>query len=128
MRHLIRIENIDRWGPNWPLEEKMCFFDPKIWIFGAKSHFFLFWNCNFPTISPVYPGLQLFFFLDHPEKVVYFWGMGHFPGLTISGRCPIASISILNFGSWSTKIGGTVWATKYMCVIYFRFLNTLIID
>merc|ERR1712004_879195 len=40
MRHLFRVENIDRWGSNWPLGAKMCFFDPKIWIFGAKSQFF----------------------------------------------------------------------------------------
>ena len=37
MRHLFRVEKIDRWGSNWPLGAKMCFFDPKIWIFGAKS-------------------------------------------------------------------------------------------
>ena len=41
MRHLFRVENIDRWGSNWPLGAKMCFFDPKIWIFGAKSQFFV---------------------------------------------------------------------------------------
>ena len=34
-------ENIDQWGSNWPLGAKMCFFDPKIWIFGAKSQFFV---------------------------------------------------------------------------------------
>merc|ERR1712155_348832 len=41
MRHLFRVENIDRRGSNWPLGAKMCFFDPKIWIFGAKSQFFV---------------------------------------------------------------------------------------
>ena len=41
MRHLFRVENIDRWGSNWSLGAKMCFFDPKIWIFGAKSQFFV---------------------------------------------------------------------------------------
>ena len=41
MRHLFRVENIDQWGSNWPLGAKMCFFDPKIWIFGAKSQFFV---------------------------------------------------------------------------------------
>ena len=39
MRHLFRVENIDQCGSNWPLGTKMCNFDPKIWIFGAKSHF-----------------------------------------------------------------------------------------
>ena len=40
-KNLFRVENIDRWGSNWPLGAKMCFFDPKIWIFGAKSQFFV---------------------------------------------------------------------------------------
>ena len=39
MRHLFRVENIDRRGSNWPLGAKMCFFYPKIWIFGAKGQF-----------------------------------------------------------------------------------------
>ena len=41
MRHLFRVENNDRWGYNSPLGAKMCFFDPKIWIFWAKSQFFV---------------------------------------------------------------------------------------
>merc|ERR1719220_2307937 len=41
MRHLFCVENIDRWGSNWPLGPKMCLFYPKIWIFGAKSQFFV---------------------------------------------------------------------------------------
>ena len=41
MKHLFRVENIDRCGSNWPLGTKMCNFGPKIWIFGAKSHFFV---------------------------------------------------------------------------------------
>ena len=46
-------------------------FDPKIWIFWTKSHFFLFWNrdfCFVCFVSPVYPGLQLSH-SDHPEKI-----------------------------------------------------------
>ena len=39
MRHLFRVENIDRRGSNWPLGAKMCFFDPKIMILGANSQF-----------------------------------------------------------------------------------------
>ena len=42
--------------------------------------------------------------------------MGHFPGLNPvfgqSGQSP--SISTLNFKSWSTKLGGTIRATKKM--------------
>ena len=41
MRHLFCVENIDRCGSNWPLGTKKCNFDPKIWIFGAKSPVFV---------------------------------------------------------------------------------------
>merc|ERR1711978_676483 len=41
MRHLFRVGDIDRRGSNWLPGAKMCFFDPKIWIFGAKSQFFV---------------------------------------------------------------------------------------
>ena len=32
--------------------------------------------------------------------------------LAIPGQCPITNISTHNFGSWSTKLGGTVQTTK----------------
>ena len=38
MRHLFCVENIDRCGSNLP---KMCNFEPKNWIFGAKGQFFV---------------------------------------------------------------------------------------
>ena len=38
-RHLFRVENIDQCSSDWPLGTNMCNFDPKIWIFGAKSQF-----------------------------------------------------------------------------------------
>ena len=47
MRHLFRVENIDRWGSNWPLGAKMCFFDPKIWMnkmVARKTIVSLVWN------------------------------------------------------------------------------------
>ena len=34
--------------------------------------------------------------------------------LAILGQCPISIISTLNFGPWSTKLGGTIRATKKM--------------
>ena len=42
------------------VRDKMCNFDPKIWIFEAESQF-LFWNRDFSQqdISPVHLGLQL---------------------------------------------------------------------
>ena len=41
MRHPFCVENIDRPGSNGPLGKKMCNFDHKIRVFGAKSHFFV---------------------------------------------------------------------------------------
>merc|ERR1711978_328639 len=40
MRHIFRVENIDRRGSNWPLGAKMCFFLPQnLDIWGQKSIF-----------------------------------------------------------------------------------------
>ena len=116
MRHLLSVENIDRSGSNWPLGTKMCTFDPQIWIFGAKSHFF---NRNFcqQGISPVCLGLQLSH-SDYPEKNsiselwVIFRGSPLF--LVIFGLCHFISISTLSFGLFLTKLGGTVRAIKKM--------------
>ena len=41
-----------------------------------------------------------------------FWPPGRI--LAILGQCPISIISTLNFGPWSTKLGGTIRATKKM--------------
>ena len=46
MRHLFRVENIDRRGSNWPLGTKMCFFTPKFGYLGPKVNF-LFGDRNF---------------------------------------------------------------------------------
>ena len=88
MRHLFCVENIDRGGSNWPLGAKMCFFYPKIWIFGAKSRIFgiviaIFVNgannhytqgYNFPLGTT-------------PQKNFCFRARGHFLGLTpVFGR------------------------------------------
>ena len=102
MRHLFRVENIDRWDSNWPLGAKMCFFDPKIWIFGAKSQF-LFCNRDFcqQSISQLYQGLQLSH-SDHPEKNVCFQAMGHFPGLT-PFFCHFGPFPLGGIASWSCQ-------------------------
>ena len=52
----------------------------------------------------------------HPEEIFCFRDRGHFPGLTLvfGNFGPIASISTLNFGSWSTNFGGTVISTRKM--------------
>ena len=120
MRHLFCLENIDRWGSNWFLGAKMYFFDPKIWIFGAKSHFFVWYYrlnrvfCQ-QGISQVYPGLHVYH-LDQPKKIsvsklgVIFRGSPLF--LDGLGLCHDRGLSTLNFGPCSTKLGGTVRAIK----------------
>ena len=118
MRHLFCVENIDRWCSNWPLGAKMCFFDPKFEYLGPKVNY-LFWNRDFcqQGISPVCPGLQLFH-LDHPPKNFCFWARGHFRGsplcLALLGHFHFRGISTLNFGPFSTKLGGTVQAVMKM--------------
>ena len=92
----------------------MCFFDPKIWIFGAKSQFFYF--CQW-GISQVYPGLQLSH-SDHPEKIsvseLGFIFLGSPLFLAVLGLCHDRGISTLNFGQISMKLGGTVRAIQKM--------------
>ena len=97
---------------------KNVLFDPKIWIFGAKSQL-LYGNHDFcqQGISQVYPGLKLSH-SDHPKKIpfselgVIFRGSPLF--LSVSGHSHFRGISTLNFGTFSTKLGGTVWAIKQM--------------
>ena len=67
----------------------------KLRYLGPKVNFLSKWD-----ISPVYPWLQLSH-SDHPE--INFWGSPQF--LAILGESPIAIISTLNFGPWSTKHG-----------------------
>ena len=118
MRHLFGVENIDRWGSNWSPGAKMCFFDPKFGYLGQKVNF-LYGNHDFcpQGISPVYHWLQ-YSHWDHPQKDFCFWGMGNFPRLTpVFGhfrQCLIAGTSTLNFGLWSTKLGGPVRTIKKM--------------
>ena len=77
MRHLFRVENIDWWGSNWPLGAKMCFFDPKIWIFWAKSQFFVLWS-QFLSMGQIttIPGATTFPFRP-PRNFFSFRAMGH---------------------------------------------------
>ena len=77
-----RVENIDRWGSNWSLRASMCFYDPTIWIFGAKSQFFVWWS-RFLSIGHItsIPGATTFPFGPPPKKF-RFRAMGHFSGLT----------------------------------------------
>jgi len=112
MRLLFRVKNIDQFGSNWPLGTKMCNFDPKNWIFGAKNNILetrflstghitsLPGATNFPFRTPRKNSVS--------ELWVIFWGSPRF--LAILGHSHFAIISTLNFGPWSTKLGGTVWA------------------
>ena len=66
-------------------------------------------------ISQVYPGPQLSH-SDHPEKIsvsklgVIFRGSPLF--LALSGHYHVRGISTLNFGPFSTKLGGTVQTVR----------------
>ena len=96
-RQLVRIvswSGIGSPGPKMPLFgqfwvkfwTKMCFFYPKIWIFGAKSQF-LYGNREFCQrgISPVSPATTFPF--RPPQKNLRSRAMGHFSGLTpVFGR------------------------------------------
>ena len=118
MRHLFCVENIDRWGSNLSLGAKMCFFDPKIWIFGAKVNF-LYCDCDFCQWNkwPIYPGLQLSNW-NHPKNIsvselgVIFWGSPLF--LAVFGHRRVRGATTLNFGPISTKLGGIVRVIKKM--------------
>ena len=88
---------------------------PKFCYLGPKA-IFLFGNRNFLSkgniIKRAEPSPKNF----HPEEIFCFRDRGHFPGLTLvfGNFGPIASISTLNFGSWSTNFGGTVISTRKM--------------
>ena len=92
-------------------------FDPKTWIFGAKSQFFCLGIAIF-VIRAYHQYTQGYNFpiQTTPKKIsvselwVIFLGSPRF--LAISGHSHFAIISTLNFGPWSTKLGGTVWAVE----------------
>ena len=77
--------------------------------FGLESRFFV--KRSYQHYARGYPK-KIF----HPKKIsvakvgVIFRGSSWI--LAILGQCLIAVISTLNFGPWSTKLGGTVRATK----------------
>ena len=48
MRHLFRVENIDRCDSNWPLGTKMCNFCMVIAIFVNRAYHQYAWGYNFP--------------------------------------------------------------------------------
>ena len=117
MRHLFRVENIDRWGSNWPLGAKMCFFDPKIWIFGAKSQFFCLVIAIFVNgANNHYTWGYNFSIGTTPKKISelggIFWGSPLF--LAVFGHSHFRGATTLNFGPISTKLGGIVRTIKKM--------------
>ena len=95
----------------------MCFFDPKIWIFGAKSQFVCLVipifvdgtndhytrGYNFPIgTTPKKNSVS--------ELGVIFWGSPLF--LAVFGHSHVRGATTLNFGPISTKLGGIVRAIK----------------
>ena len=93
----------------------MCFFGPKILIFGPKCQFFV-WLSQFLSMGHItsIPGATTFPF--GPPQKFRLQAMGHFLGLSpVFGRfghSHFAILSVLNFGPLSTKLGGTVGAIK----------------
>ena len=116
MRHLFRVENIDQCGSNWPLGTKKCNFDMKIWIFWAKSQFIVL-EVQYRAYDKYTRGYN-FHIRTTPQKIsvseqwVIFRGSPLF--LAVLGLCHFRGISTLNFGPFSTKLGGTVRAIKKM--------------
>merc|ERR1712012_968548 len=90
---------------------KMCFFDPKIWIFGDKSQFFVL-RSRFLLMEQMttIPGATTFP-SEPPQKKIRFRARGHFLGLTpVFGHSHVRGATTLNFGTISTKLGGSVRA------------------
>ena len=94
----------------------MCNFNPKFWIFGAKSQI-LYGNRDF--VNRAYqqyaPGYNIPI-RTSPKRILAseLWVIlrGSPLFLAVSGLCHFAIISTLNFGPFSTKLGGTLWAIK----------------
>ena len=82
--------------------QKTVFLDPKRATLGNRGHETA---CQTPKDH-----------LPENQSLAARWTVFWPPGwiLAILGQCPIAIISTLNFGPWSMKLGGTVWATKKM--------------
>ena len=107
-------------GPEifWPKNPKMSNFYPKIWIFGAESQFFCFGIGIFVNRAYLQYARDYNFPIGTTQKIsvselwVIFWGSPLI--LAVPGLCHFISISTLNFGPSSTKLGGTIRAIKKM--------------
>ena len=105
MRLLFHVENTDRCGSNW-LETKMYNFDPKIWIFWAKSQFLMEIAIFVKRAYHQYARGYNFPIQTTPKKYsvselwVIFRGSSLF--LAVLGLCHFTIISTLNFGPFST--------------------------
>merc|ERR1719150_1963202 len=114
MRHLFRVEDIDRRGSNWPLGRKCAFFTPKFGYLGPKVNF-LFSDRDFVDgTNDHYTRGSNFPIRTTPKKFsvselgVIFWGSPLF--LAIFGHSHVRGATTLNFGPISTKLGGIVRA------------------
>ena len=97
----------------------MCFFDPKIWIFGPKKPIFYIVIAIFVNGANNHytRGYDFPIGTTPPKKFVFelgviFWGSPLF--LALLGNSHVRGIPTLNFGRISTKLGGTVRAIKKM--------------
>ena len=97
---------------------KMCNFDPKIWIFGAKSHFLVL-ELRFLSTGHItsIPEASTFPF-EPPRNISVSEVQAIFRGsplfLAILGHSHVRGLTTLNFGPISMKLGGTVQAIERM--------------
>ena len=116
MRHLFRVENIDRRGSNWPLGAKMCFLTPKFGYLGPKVNFCLVIAIFVDGTNDHYTRGYNFPIGTTPKKFsvselgVIFWGSPLF--LAVFGHSHVRRATTLNFGPISTKLGGIVRTIK----------------
>ena len=106
---------VDGCGSHWPLQTKMCFFYPKIWIFGGQKSICcmviaIFVYRAYHQYTPDYN----FPIRTNPkqnsvsELLVIFRGSHLF--FAVLGHSHFTITSTFNFGPFSTKLGGNVRA------------------
>ena len=119
MRHLFCVENIDRCGSNWPLETKMCNFDPKFGYLGPKVNIFVLESQLLSTVhiistlgATTFPFGPPWIEISVSELWVIFRGSPLFLAVSVNSHFTI--INTLNFGPSSMKLVGAVRAIKKM--------------
>ena len=114
---------------HWSPGPKMCKFEHKILIFGAKSHLFSFWTAIFSTghIITTTDG-AITARCTHPPKKISFWDTGCFLGLIPDfGHCwKVAWPVILVRYQWKNKNfngGGRYFGSSKIFFIFWILLS-----